>query len=511
MRGLQAVRPAAFFAAPGLGLALAVGAVAAAPSAGGVVVRQVGYVKAPVPLAGGQFGFAVALSRDGGTLAVGAPLEPVRSSAGAVVPEAGAVYLYARQGDKWRHQATLVASNPGENDQFGYAVAVSDDGTVVAVGAPYEDSGATGVNGDQTDNSMPDAGAVYVFVRAGTAWTQQAYIKASNTGNPDEGDTFGYAVALSGDGRTLAVGAPGEDSGSPGINGDQHDESVPGAGAVYVFVRSESDWQQQAYVKAAKPSTSGAGGALFGYAVALNRDGHTMAVGAFDEDQGKGGLYLFTRRGGGWSQQARLQAANAEPGDSLGTWVALSDDGLTVAAGALDEDSLLTGVQPAHLAAHDAASDTSAGAAYVFRRVGRAARWIQEAFIKSSNTGPDDWFGVRCALSGDGATLVVSAPNEDSAAQGINGPQDDESADGAGAVYVYRRRGGAWRFEAYVKGANTKAFDDFGSAVALNRDGSLMAVGARYEDGEVADSGAVYVFAVGAKATITRSTAATRR
>jgi hypothetical protein len=100
------------------------------------------------------------------------------------------------------------------------------------VGAYGERSAATGIGGDQTDNSVLQAGAVYVFARSGTTWSQPAYVKASNTG---EQDAFGFSVALSSDGLTLAVGAPIEDSAATGIDGDQADNSALHAGAVYVY------------------------------------------------------------------------------------------------------------------------------------------------------------------------------------------------------------------------------------------------------------------------------------
>src|SRR5690606_15975665 len=116
-----------------------------------------------------------------------------------------------------------------------------------------EDSAATGLDGDQSDNSELFAGAVYVFTRAGTTWSQQAppKVKASNT----ERDSFGYSVALSGDGSVLAVGAPGEGSAATGVNGDQADNSAGGAGAVYVFTRAGATWSQHAYVKAFNTGT----------------------------------------------------------------------------------------------------------------------------------------------------------------------------------------------------------------------------------------------------------------
>jgi hypothetical protein len=108
-------------------------------------------------------------------------------------------------------------------------VAVSGD--TVVVGAPYEDSSAVGVNGNQADNSASYSGAAYVFVRSGGVWSQQAYLKASNT---ETEDLFGQSVAVSSD--TVVVGAPGEDSSAVGVNGNQADNSALSAGAVYLFV-----------------------------------------------------------------------------------------------------------------------------------------------------------------------------------------------------------------------------------------------------------------------------------
>ena len=452
--------------------------------------KQSTAIKASNKEDGDQFGFALALSRDGTTLAVGAPME---SSAATGVNgkqsdesaySSGAVYVYTRGGNGWPQQAYLKASNTGANDQFGYAVALSADGNTLAVSAVYEDSAARGIKGNQTDNTVGEAGAVYVFMRTGSAWVQQAYIKASNTGGEEDGDTFGYSVSLTGDGNTLAVGAPSEDSAATEINGDQANNAAAGAGAVYVFSRSGNAWAQQAYVKS--PTTRG--NALFGYSVSLDNSGNTLAAGAFDEDGGKGAVHLFSRAGNTWSHQARLQASNAERQDSLGTWVAISDDGNTMAAGSLDEDSLLTGVNSGNTAAADQTSDTSAGAAYVFTRAG--TMWSQQAFMKASNSGKEDWFGARVALSGDGNTMVATAPNEDSASRGIGGDQKDDSAQEAGAAYIFSRTGAAWGAPLYFKGADNKQFDEFGSAVALSKDGRTMAVGARFAD----TAGVVHIF-----------------
>jgi hypothetical protein len=482
-------------------------------------LRQVAYLKASNAGMGDHFGdggalegHGVALSADGNTLAVGAPNE----SGGAKgvngnqtdnsLYAAGAVYVFVRSNNAWTQQAYIKASNPGQSDRFGFVVSLSQDGNTLAVAAPFEASAAKGINGDQNDDSIPQAGAVYIFTRTGTAWSQQAYIKASNTGEAGvgdqfaDGDQFGFSIGLSSDGNTLAVSAIGEDSGARGINGDQNDNSQMGSGAVYLFVRRANAWSQQAYLKASNTDAND----LFGYSVGLSADGNILAASAFDEDgsskepngpqdrnrRGSGAVYVFARNNAAWSQQAYLKAANAETGDSLGYAVAISQDGATIAAGAADEDCMTPGVFPgaAQVCDSDQPMDNSSGAVYIFARIG--SMWTQQAFIKASNPGKEDWFGSRLTLSGDGNTLAVGAQVENGSAKEING-QADDAAEDAGAVYFLTRAGTTWTQKAYTKAGNAKAYAEFGSAVALSRDGRIMAVGARSESDE---SGAVYIF-----------------
>ena len=503
-------------------------------------LRQTAYLKASNPgmydhfgeggSLDGHIGGGVAISGDGNTIAVGAQHES--SSARGIngnqdnddAYNAGAVYVFARTGANWAQQAYVKASNADSGDHFGNVVALSADGNTLAVSAYFESGGATGINGNQADNSIPQSGAVYVFTRNGTTWTQQAYIKASNTGTagvgdvPGDGDQFGFSLALSDDGNTLAVGATSEDSVANGINGNQTDNSTSSAGAVYVFARTGPTWAQQAYIKSDAPPMA-TGGDQFGYSVALNADGNTLAIGVYDEGGsartvngpidmmrgGSGAAYVFMRAGGTWSRQAYIKTWNAEQGDSWGVSVALSDDGNTLAMGSIDEDCVCTGVHTnAQTGDGDRQSDLSSGAAAVFTRSGTT--WTQQAYVKASNSGQNDWFGVRLALSGDGSTLLIGSQNEDSAAQGINGRQDDDSAIEAGAAYLFTRAGATWAQQAYFKGSNTGEYDEFGSSVGLSRDGRTLVVGARGEDSNargangnqadnsVDEAGAAYVF-----------------
>jgi cysteine-rich repeat protein len=472
------------------------------------------YIKASNTDPSDNFGIAITISADGSTLAVGAHVEDSAAigingnQADNSATNAGAVYVFVRSGATWVQQAYIKASNTGTGDQFGVSVALSADGSTLAVGARIEGSAATGIDGNQADNSAANAGAVYVFTRSNSVWRQQAYVKASNTNG---GDLFGQSVALSGDGSTLAVGAYGEDSAATGVDGTQTDNSVGNAGAAYVFVRSGTTWAQQAYIKA----TNTDAGDNFGYALSLSSDGSTLAVSAYAEDSAAtgingnqadnsaasaGAVYVYTRSGTTWSPQAYVKASNTNGGDQFGFPVTLSGDGSTLAVAANQEDSAAVGING------DQASNSAsaAGAVYVFVRSGPT--WVQQAYVKASNTDTGDQFGIGFALSANGSTLAVGALLEDSAATGINGSQNDNSAANSGAAYVFTRTGTTWSQRSYVKATNTGAGDQLGYTLALSGDGLTLAVCAPAEDSAATgvggdqtsnaavDAGAVYVY-----------------
>jgi hypothetical protein len=400
---------------------------------------QEAYLKANNTDAGDDFGRALALSADGVRLVVGAPSEDsnARFVGGDVTNnaavDAGAAYVFYRRGTgAWVLESYLKASNADGGDRFGLAVAVTDQW--IAVGAPFEDSAARGLNGDQTSNTAPDSGAVYLFWdNPEVGWSQEAYVKPSVT---DAGGVFGVAVTLSSDQSTLAVGA------------NQADLVFPAAGAAYVFRRTgfgAGVWAQEAQVR---PVVSGSGDA-FGSAVSLSADGSRLAVGAPREssratgiggdalDTGapvSGAAYVFTRSGApvSWTQEAYIKATNTDESDSFGSSVALEADGTVLVVGAPSEASNATGI------GGDASNNETggnAGAVYVLRRT--AGAWAHEAYVKASNTAGESYFGGRVAISADGGTLVCGATGESSRATGLGGDESNVDFPSAGAVYIY--------------------------------------------------------------------------
>ena len=246
---------------------------------------QEAYLKGANPATTGSFGESVGLSGDGNTLAVGAPLDFRPES----TQMTGAAYVFVRSNGRWTPQATIAADNADIADSFGSAVSLSGDGRILAIGAPEESSAGTGVNdnGDKSDNSREHSGAAYVFRSTNGVWSQQAYIKASNT---DMDDRFGGSVNLSGDGRTLAIGADHEASATVGINNDEINDDDEAAGAVYVFTAANvplpgtEPWKQEAYIKASNTGT----GDFFGRSIGLSDNGNTLVVGAWAEDSSGG-------------------------------------------------------------------------------------------------------------------------------------------------------------------------------------------------------------------------------
>jgi hypothetical protein len=452
----------------------------------------IGYFKASNTESSDLFGASVALSGDGKALAVGAREEDSNATgingdqSDNSADEAGAVYLFRFDGVKWYQQAYIKASNAGRGDRFGYSVSLNEDGTILAVGAPFEDSASTGLDGDQNDDSAENSGAVYLYRVKDQTWYQDAYIKASTTGGAIEvpgevgwvipGDNFGRSIALSADGRTLAVGAPNERSDADGINGDQDDDSLVSVGAAYIFRLGESEWQQQAYIKASNSDS----GDRFGQ-VTLSADGNLLAVGTPSEDSGATGIdgsqsdntaedsgatYVFRFDGNDWVQQAYIKASNTLPNAGFGTSTVLNTEGDSLAVGTFSGPGVcifrlneIAWNQQAYivdsefsfsighgiglslagdgniLAVTSPKAEIDVGAAHIFQFQGES--WVPVSRLSASNAEKDDYFGGVIDISTDGNVLAIGAAGESSASTGINGDQSDNFANDAGAVYLY--------------------------------------------------------------------------
>jgi hypothetical protein len=291
-------------------------------------------------------------------------------------------------------------------------------------------------------NGDADQGAAYIFVRSGGNWTQEARLKAPLG---SAGDAFGSAVAISGD--TVIVGAYLADT-AANVN----------QGVVYVFTRSAGVWTQQAKLKA----DDGAANDDFGRSVAI--DGDTAIIGAYFKGAGpnvdQGAAYVFNRSGGTWTQTQKLSASDAEAGDLFGISVAL--DAGTAVIGAVGK--------------HDGGV-ANAGAAYVFTL--SDGTWTERQKLSPANLEQDDYFGAAVAVSGD--TALIGAFGDDI---GANANQ--------GSAYVFVRSGTVWTGQQLLTASDGSADDQFGSAVAISGDTAVIGAFGKDFDGE--DQGAGYAF-----------------
>lgn len=382
------------------------------------------------------FGWSVALNGNGDTVIVGAYNETT-----APASSNGAAYVLTRSGSTWTQQAKLLANDKESSEHFGYAVAISSDGNTAAIGARYEGTSPTTQNG-----------AVYIFTRSGGVWTQQAKLLASDKANTDR---LGTSVAISGDGNTVIAGANGVDT--PPYNNSN--------GAAYVFTRSGSTWSEQAKLLANDYD----GADEFEHSVAITSDGNMAFVGARNEDTSpttqNGAIYVFTRSGSTWTQQAKLLASDKVTNDQLGTSVATNSDGTTIIAGAIGVDS-----------------PTDRGAAYVFTRSG--STWTQEAKLLANDFASGDYFGNAVALNSDGNIAIVGAYYEGTPPTNQNG-----------AGYIFIRSGSTWTQQAKLLASDKSTGDRLGTPVAISSSGDIAVLGAYQDDEAVfSNNGAAYVF-----------------
>lgn len=322
-----------------------------------------------------RFGTSVALSADGDLAVVGSP---------HAYDNEGAVWIYERSvtgaSSSWQMIEELRDPETGVPGRFGRSVAISADGDTVLVGAPMRHA------------------QVWVFARSGSEWAPEASLSRGEEAGAEESE-FGRSVALSADGDTALVGAPG----------------VPGQhGGAWVFVRFDGGWEPGSKLEDQGQTPD----ARFGISVALSADGSTALVGARADDEGRGAAWVFAASGEGWSQQGQLTGAGEE-GEEFGASVALSASGSVALIGAPHGESVTPG-------ASGTTTSMFGGDALLFERSG--VSWgasPQEQLQPGSTTGNHDvQFGSSVALSSDAETKLVGGR-------------------------AYKHRGAAWVFGRY--------------------------------------------------------------
>gem|GEM_PF-7065993 len=464
------------------------------------IIQQEAYIKASNSDRRDYFGTSVAIS--GNTMVVGAIGEDSRvigvngDEADNSLDLVGAAYVFVRENGDWVQQVYLKPSNRGKGYRFGHSVAISGD--TIVIGARYEDGAGFGVNGIDNNNITPYSGAAYVFTRVNSEWSQEAFLKATNTGR---GDEFGYSVSIFED--TIVVGSIGEDGSSQGVNGEQLDNSAEDSGAAYVYVRKNGEWASQGYLKASNTDR----GDKFGYSVAVS--GNTIVVGAPYESSASPGIegdelnnsadnsgaaYVFIREGEEWTQEVYLKASNVFPYDFFGNAVSISNNTIVIGSKFKNKDVSSGGTN----------NDRFSGAVFVFQK--DFENWTQNAYLKIPGLGLIDRFGSSVSISDD-IIVVGSMHNANVFGAGYVNTLND-----VGSAYVFKRNESDWILIKNINASNPQEIDgngtnnEFGTSVAVS--GSLIAVGASDEDSNARgvngdgenilskDSGAVYAYEI---------------
>lgn len=288
-----------------------------------------------------------------------------------------------------------------------------------------------------TINSNASQGAAYVFVRSGTTWTEQLRLTASDGAAQDQ---FGRSVSI--DGNTIIAGSANDDIGS---NTDQ--------GSAYIFVQQSGVWTEQAKLLA----NDGAANDLFGVTVSVNANTVAVSKGLFSPSAIPA-VYVFARSGTIWTQQDKLSVC--EPSASVCSFGRQSL--------AISGDTLITSNPGANNG-----SNTAQGAAYVFVRSGTT--WSQQQKLIANDGQADSNFGNTVAIEGD--TVVVGA-----FALNVR----------PGAAYVFTRAGAIWTQEQKLQDTIGTG-DAFGESVSLS--GNTILVGfARDTVNGNTHQGSAYVF-----------------
>ena len=347
-----------------------------------------------------MLGRSVAMNTAGTKVVVGAS----RRDGGGT--NQGAAYIYEYSNGQWNLEGFVTASDAGNDDRFGFGVAMNGDGTKIAVGAILEDSGNT------------NSGAVYIYTYSGGSWGSEVKLRAHDAAQTNAGDShLGYEVAMNTAGTKVVAGAPFHD-----LNAS--DAAAADSGAAYVFAYDGSTWSEEAKFQ----SSDLEAGDFFGFSVDINSDGTKIVMGAGEEATGgsqAGAAYVFAYSGGSWSQQAKIQAADKRASMEFGHDVSFNTDGTKLVVGAFRDDEETEGARTGN--------GGNSGAAYIFEYDGSS--WNQLRKLKArpmggtagGDVGDNNLFGNSVVMSGDGSKVVVGST------------EIDDSATNSGAVYVFDR------------------------------------------------------------------------
>jgi len=371
-------------------------------------------------------GASVAISADGNYVASGAPADGSSGNTG------GSVYIYVKSGSTWSQQQKIQASDNNAGDYLGDRVEMNSDGTYLIAGAWYDDANST------------NSGASYIFTRSGTTWSQQAKLDDRTGGSHNAG----RACAISSDGSYAAFGSNSNTS-----------DAYSTTGSVTVFTRSGTSWSVQQKFQPTDIASSD----LFGIGVAMSDDATDIAAAAYNQNSSQGSVYVWTRSGTSWTQQAKLTASDGAANDNLGTnnghGVDISGDGNYVVAGAENHNSN--------------------GAAYVWVRSGSS--WTQQAKLTASDGEATDRFGHCVRINENGSQIIVVAHLEDTG--GSN----------RGSAYIFTRSGTSWSETAILRN-NTSPVSGRMEAAAINANGNAIVTGVINNGVAGTNVGAAYVY-----------------
>ncbi len=394
------------------------------------------------------FGSNIASNHDHSILAISAPSGNIGNYTGA-----GLVYIFTGN-NNWIQTAILSGSNANTGDNFGYALSMNDSGTVLAISSPNK-------NLDTGINTLTGAGAVYIFNKNDSNWTESTIITGSGS---HAGQRFGHSLELSKDGNILVVGTPNKDL-ITGFN------TYIGAGVASIFAYQTNVWRELQQVNASNPEDQDG----FGHSVSLSSDGYVVGIGAtgkyVESYQNLGSLHLFKGNQFNidyWQEKAILTGNNSSARDSLGYSIKVSYDGNTILSSSIKNNS-------------------NAGYAYVFTGdMFGEFDYKQSQRLQSSDSSAGDNFGYSLTMNKSANLLCISSPYD-----------SYSNLTSGGSCYIFEKNNFSWTEKQKITGNinYTQSYNKFGNIVSLNNDGTNLLVGSElFDTGSYNNIGSVYNF-----------------